>query len=150
MFRPRFIVHSILLLFCCFALRVGAQAPVCTFSKDGHLERSCHNIFDNKDRLANSICYTYNEQGIVETRSVESYDTQQRLTQRNIYTADDELLLEETMKYDNHNNLVKRTQYFYEGDKCDKVVEKRSYEYNADGAVAHCRYYLNGELYYEF
>lgn len=125
-----------------------AQAPQCTYDESGRLVSSKHNIYDNKDRLAVAVVYGYGEKGVVEERQLISYDAQQRISKRMIYSADEVLLMEEAFKYDKWGNLIKRVQYLYDEGK-QKIVETRRYRYSKDGTVHSRRYYIDGVLYFE-
>lgn len=140
------IVGCLLLLF--LPLAGKAQAPQCIYDESGRLVSSKHNIYDDRDRLAVAMVYDYSEKGVVENRQLISYDAQQRISKRMIYSADEVLLMEEAFKYDKFGNLVKRVQYLYDEGK-QKIVETRRYRYSKDGKVLHCRYYLDGKLYLE-
>lgn len=129
-------------------LESWGQAPQCTYDESGRLISSKHNIYDNKDNLAVAVVYHYGEKGVVEERQLISYDAQQRLSKRMIYSADEVLLMEESFKYDKRGNLVKHVQYLYDEGK-QKVVEARRYRYSKDGKVLHRSYYLDGKLYFE-
>lgn len=142
---PKAIFICLLLL---FTNPLSAQKSNLTFHTDGKLATSSHDVYDNNGILRIRILYAYDEQGIVETRTIIGYDKSERQISTHTYTFDDELIWQESFKYDRKGNLVKRTQILYEGDLPIKNVYTYKYDYNWDGSWYRCRYFLNKKLYH--
>ncbi|MBP5644310.1 MAG: hypothetical protein J6W95_00080 [Bacteroidales bacterium] len=75
---------------------------------------SQHRVFDDHDRLAVLITYTYDSAGVVETRQLQSFDREGRLTRTELYTADEHLLFTEDITYDRHGNRSRCLQTSYD------------------------------------
>lgn len=125
-----------------------SQSPKLTHDESGRLTSSTHDVYNHEGMLAVSFEYTYNEQGVVETRTIIGYDKYERHLSTHTYTCDDELIWYELYRYDRHGNLTKRTQVLYEGGETIKNVYTYRYKYNSDGTWSSCRYYLNNNLYH--
>lgn len=93
---------------------------------------SQHDVYDNHDRLAVRIVYTYTDSGIVDTRTLKQYDKQGRVTREETYTADEYLIFVQDHKYDRQGRLVRTTQTSYD-DNGEKSVSKLEYRYTSDG-----------------
>ena len=113
--------------------------------EDSTLIESIHYVYKSMDDLALKIEYTYHNNGVVNTRTLENYRNNQ-IVGRWQYTADDLLLFEESWKYDNKGRLLWRRQTFYDGAYIDKFIEKRKYRKDSYEVKA----YLNKKLQYEY
>ena len=65
---------------------------------------SQHRVYDAQDSLAVLITYTYDSTGVVETRQLQSFDLQGRLTRTELYTVDEQVLFTEDISYDGYHN----------------------------------------------
>ena len=115
-----------------------------TFEEE-RLIQSTHYVYKSMGDLALKIEYTYHKNGVVNTRTLESYRNN-KITGRWQYTADDLMLFEESWKYDSKNRLRYRKQTFYDGAYIDKFIEKRKYRKDSYEVKA----YLNKKLQYEY
>lgn len=113
--------------------------------KDSKLIESTHYIYESLGELAVTIKFTYREDGVVDTRTLENYHNH-LLMDRWQYTADEILLMEEHWKYDHQNRLISRKQTFYEGAYIDNLIEKRKYK----GSICKVTFYLNNKLIHEY
>ena len=107
------------------ATTLWAQQPLLTHSADGKLQQSQHDIYDNHDRLAVRIVYSYDDStGAVENRTLTGYDRKGRMKRMEIYSADDRLLFTDTYYYRRNGKLRKRVQCNYDenGTLIDKQV----------------------------
>lgn len=122
-----------------FSLIVFVFVSMVSFAQ---VVQSEHDVFDDQGRLAVKIVYTYTDSGIVDTRSLQSFNKQGKLVRIETYTADDDLLFVQKNKYDRKGRLVRseQTNYSEDGSKTQDAFE---YRYMPDG----CRYtYLNKKL----
>lgn len=123
-----------------------AQEIGVDYDEQGHVTRSSHSVMDANDRLAVLITYTYDSTGVVETRSLQSYDKQGRPVRKEVYTVDEYLLYTEENKYDCHGNRVRCTQTTYDEDgKPTQTVYKYRYSRQPDGKWKLVGIRLNGE-----
>ena len=106
---------------------------------------STHYIYKYSGELAVTVKYSYREDGVVDTRTLENFNNNQ-LTSRWQYSPDEYLLMEEHRKYDRQGRLVNRKQTFYDGAYQDNIVEKRKYK----GDICKVTIYLNDELKHEY
>ena len=114
--------------------------------EQGHVTRSSHAVVDANDRLAVLITYTYDSTGVVETRSLQSYDKQGRPVRKEVYTVDEYLIYTEENKYDCHGNRVRCIQTSYDEDgKPTQTVYKYRYSRQPDGKWKLVGIRLNGE-----
>ena len=112
-----------------------AQEIGVAYDEQGHVTRSSHAVVDANDRLAVLITYTYDSTGVVETRSLQSYDKQGRPVRKEVYTVDEYLLYTEENKYDCHGNRTRCTQTTYDEDgKPTQTVYKYRYSRQLDGS----------------
>ena len=123
-----------------------AQEIGVDYDEQGHVTRSSHAVVDADDRLAVLITYTYDSTGVVETRSLQSYDKQGRPVRKEVYTVDEYLLYTEENKYDCHGNRTRCTQTTYDEDgKPTQTVYKYRYNRQPDGKWKLVGIRLNGE-----
>ena len=123
-----------------------AQEIGVDYDEQGHVTRSSHAVVDADDRLAVLITYTYDSTGVVETRSLQSYDKQGRPVRKEVYTVDEYLLYTEENKYDCHGNRTRCTQTTYDEDgKPTPTVYKYRYSKQPDGSWKLTSIRLNGE-----
>ena len=123
-----------------------AQEIGVDYDEQGHVTRSSHAVVDANDRLAVLITYTYDSTGVVETRSLQSYDKQGRPVRKEVYTVDEYLLYTEENKYDCHGNRIRCTQTTYDEDgKPTPTVYKYRYSKQPDGSWKLTSIRLNGE-----
>lgn len=112
-----------------------AQEIGVDYDEQGHVTRSSHAVVDANDRLAVLITYTYDSTGVVETRSLQSYDKQGRPVRKEVYTVDEYLIYTEENKYDCHSNRVRCIQTTYDEDgKPTQTVYKYRYSRQSDGS----------------
>ena len=123
-----------------------AQEIGVDYDEQGHVTRSSHAVVDANDRLAVLITYTYDSTGVVETRSLQSYDKQGRPVRKEVYTVDEYLIYTEENKYDCHGNRTRCTQTTYDEDgKPTPTVYKYRYSKQPDGSWKLTSIRLNGE-----
>ena len=116
------------------------------YDEQGHVTRSSHAVVDANDRLAVLITYTYDSTGVVETRSLQSYDKQGRPVRKEVYTVDEYLIYTGENKYDCHGNRVRCIQTSYDEDgKPTETVYKYRYSRQPDGKWKLVGIRLNGE-----
>ena len=117
------------------------------YDEHGRVFRSSHGVVDANDRLAVLITYTYDSTGVVETRTLQSYDKQGRPVRKEVYTVDEYLLYTEENKYDSHGNRTRRcTQTTYDEDgKPTETVYKYRYSKQPDGSWQLVSILLNGK-----
>ncbi len=112
-----------------------AQEIGVEYDEHGRVFRSSHGVVDANDRLAVLITYTYDSTGVVETRTLQSYDKQGRPVRKEVYTVDEYLLYTEENKYDSHGNRIRCTQTTYDEDgKHTQTVYKYRYIRQSDGS----------------
>ena len=88
-----------------------AQQPLLKYNSQGRLVASSHEVYDDKDRLAVVVTYTYNDStGAVETRMLTGYDNNGRISRTEIYSPDDILLFSDDYTYTRRGTLKKRVQ----------------------------------------
>lgn len=104
----------VLMLFSGFLLM--AQQPGVERDSAGRVVRSSHGIYDRSNRLAVTVSYTYDSAGVVETRTLQSYDGEGRPKRREVYTVDEYLVYAEENCYDRHGNRIRCTQTTYDED----------------------------------
>ena len=123
-----------------------AQEIGVDYDEQGHVTRSSHAVVDANDRLAVLITYTYDSTGVVETRSLQSYDKQGRPVRKEVYTVDEYLLYTEENKYDCHGNRTRCVQTTYDEDgKPTPTVYKYRYSKQPDGSWKLTSMRMNGE-----
>ena len=116
------------------------------YDEHGRVVSSSHGVVDANDRLAVLITYTYDSTGVVETRTLQSYDKQGRPVCKEVYTVDEYLLYTEENKYDCHGNRIRCTQTTYDEDgKPTQTVYKYRYSRQLDGKWKLVGIRLNGE-----
>ena len=112
-----------------------AQEIGVEYDEHGRVLKSSHGVVDANDRLAVLITYTYDSTGVVETRTLQSYDKQGRPVRKEVYTVDEYLLYTEENKYDSHGNRIRCTQTTYDEDgKHTQTVYKYRYIRQSDGS----------------
>lgn len=123
-----------------------AQEIGVEYDEHGRLFRSSHRVVDANDRLAVLITYTYDSTGVVETRTLQSYDKQGRPVRKEVYTVDEYLLYTEENKYDSHGNRTRCIQTTYDEDsKPTETVYKYRYSKQPDGTWQLVSILLNGK-----
>ena len=123
-----------------------AQEIGVKYDEHGRVFRSSHGVVDANDRLAVLITYTYDSTGVVETRTLQSYDKQGRPVRKEVYTVDEYLLYTEENKYDSHGNRTRCTQTTYDDDgKPTQTVYKYLYSKQPDGTWQLVSILLNGK-----
>lgn len=138
-----------LLTFCLYLLTfavvaVGQEIGV-DIDEQGRVVSSSHGVVDANDRLAVLVIYTYDSVGVVETRTLQSYDKQGRPVRKEVYTVDEYLLYTEDNKYDCHGNRTRCTQTTYDEDgKPTETVYKYRYSKQADGTWKLTSMRMNG------
>ncbi len=116
------------------------------YDENGRVVSSSHGVMDVNDRLAVLITYTYDSVGVVETRTLQSYDKQEHPVRKEVYTADEYLLYTEDNRYDRHGNRIRCTQTTYDEDsKPTQTVYKYRYIRQSDGAWQLVSIRLNGK-----
>ena len=104
------------------------------YDEQGRVVSSSHGVVDANDHFAVLITYTYDSVGVVETRTLQSYDKQKRPVRKEIYTVDEYLLYTEDNRYDRHGNRIRCTQTTYDEDgKPTQTVYKYRYIRQSDG-----------------
>lgn len=110
---------------------------------------SQHRVYDDADRLAVLITYTYDTSGVVETRQLQSFDRQGRLTRTELYTADEHLLFTEQITYDRNGNRKRCIQTTYDEEEMpSKAIYQYRYIRTPDGTWELSLIRLNGEVIY--
>ena len=123
-----------------------AQEIGVEYDEHGRLFRSSHRVVDANDRLAVLITYTYDSTGVVESRTLQSYDKQGRPVRKEVYTVDEYLLYTEENKYDSHGNRTRCIQTTYDEDgKPTETVYKYRYSKQPDGTWKLVSILLNGK-----
>ncbi len=123
-----------------------AQEIGVEYDEHGRLFRSSHRVVDANDRLAVLITYTYDSTGVVETRTLQSYDKQGRPVRKEVYTVDEYLLYTEENKYDSHGNRSRCIQTTYDEDsKPTETVFKYRYSKQPDGTWKLTSMRMSGE-----
>ena len=123
-----------------------AQEIGVEYDEQGRVFRSSHGVVDANDRLAVLITYTYDSTGVVETRTLQSYDKQGRPVRKEVYTVDEYLLYTEENKYDSHGNRTRCIQTTYDEDsKPTQTVYKYRYSKQPDGTWQLVSILLNGK-----
>ena len=116
------------------------------YDEHGRVFRSSHGVVDANDRLAVLVTYTYDSTGVVETRTLQSYDKQGRPIRKEVYTVDEYLLYTEENKYDSHGNRTRCIQTTYDEDgKPTETVYKYRYSKQPDGTWKLTSMRMNGE-----
>jgi len=114
------ILPLLLLLTATFTLSAQVAAA------GAHPTSSKHDIFDADGRLKVRIIYTYGEDGIVETRTLQSFDNNGRKTREETYTPDELLLFTEDNRYNRQGQLTKTVQIDYDESG---IPHKNTFEY---------------------
>ncbi len=123
-----------------------AQEIGVEYDEQGRVFRSSHGVVDANDRLAVLITYTYDSTGVVETRTLQSYDKQGRPVRKEVYTVDEYLLYTEENKYDSHGNRTRCIQTTYDEDGMPtETVYKYRYSKQPDGTWQLVSILLNGK-----
>lgn len=116
------------------------------YDEHGRVVSSSHGVVDANDRLAVLITYTYDTLGVVETRTLQSYDKQGRPVRKEVYTVDEYLLYTEENQYDRHGNRSRYTQTSYDEDgKPTQTVYRYRYSKQPDGKWKLVGIRLNGK-----
>ena len=116
------------------------------YDENGRVVSSSHGVVDANDRLAVLITYTYDSTGVVETRTLQSYDKQGHPLRKEVYTADEYLLYTEDNRYDRHGNRIRCTQTTYDEDsKPTQTVYKYRYRRERAGTWQLTSIRMNGE-----
>ena len=116
------------------------------YDEHGRVVKASHRVVDANDRLAGLITYTYDSTGVVETRTLQSYDKQGRPVRKEVYTVDEYLLYTEENKYDSHGNRTRCIQTTYDEDgKPTPAVCKYRYSKQPDGSWKLTSMRMNGE-----
>lgn len=123
-----------------------AQEIGVEYDEQGRVFRSSHGVVDANDRLAVLITYTYDSTGVVETRTLQSYDKQGRPVRKEVYTVNEYLLYTEENRYDSHGNRTRCIQTTYDEDsKPTQTVYKYRYSKQPDGTWQLVSILLNGK-----
>ena len=123
-----------------------AQEIGVEYDENGRVISSSHRVVDANDRLAVLITYTYDSVGVVETRTLQSYDKQGRPLRKEVYSVDEYLLYTEENKYDSHGNRTRCTQTTYDEDgKPSETIYKYHYSKQPDGSWQLVSIRLNGK-----
>ena len=129
-----------------FLNSIWAQEIGVEYDEHGRLFRSSHRVVDANDRLAVLITYTYGSTGVVETRTLQSYDKQGRPVRKEVYSVDEYLLYTEENKYDSHGNRTRCIQTTYDEDgNPTETVYKYRYSKQPDGTWKLVSILLNGK-----
>ena len=116
------------------------------YDEHGRVVSSSHGVVDANDRLAVLITYTYDSIGVVETRTLQSYDKQGRAVRKEVYTVDEYLLYTEENQYDRHGNRTRCVQTTYDEDgKPSPTIYKYRYSKQPDGTWQMVSILLNGK-----
>ena len=137
------------LAFCLYLTTLAAfasgQEIGVNYDEQGRLLSSSHGVVDATDRLAVLITYTYDSIGLVETRTLQSYDKKGRPVRKEVYTVDEYLLYTEDNKYDCHGNRTRCIQTTYDEDgKPSQTVYKYRYSKQPDGTWKLTSMRMNG------
>ena len=137
----------IALIACLLSVAIAqAQEIGVASDEQGHVTRSSHAAVDANDRLAVLITYTYDSTGVVETRTLQSYDKQGRPVRKEVYTVDEYLLYTEENQYDRHGNRTRCVQTTYDEDgKPSPTIYKYRYSKQPDGTWQLVSILLNGK-----
>lgn len=100
----------------------------------GRLVASRHDVFDAHDRLAVSITYRYDSTGVVESRTLQSFDRKGLPLQLDDYSADEYLLFRQVNRYDRKGRKRKVVQVSYD-DNDVPIRTVTRYRYAQDGTV---------------
>ena len=123
-----------------------AQEIGVNYDEQGRVVSSSHAVVDAADRLAVLITYTYDSAGVVETRTLQSYDRQGRPVRKEVYTVDEYLLYTEDNRYDCHGNRTRCTQTTYDEDgNPSRTIYKYRYRKQSDGTWQLVSMRLNGK-----
>ena len=110
---------------------------------------SQHRVYDALDSLAVLITYTYDSTGVVETRQLQSFDLQGRLTRTELYTVDEQVLFTEDISYDRYGNRRRCLQVVYDEDGVPTRSDYRyKYTQQPDGTYTLASIRLNGATIY--
>ena len=123
-----------------------AQEIGVEYDEQGRVISSSHGVVDASDRLAVLITYTYDSVGVVETRTLQSYDKVGRPVRKEVYTVDEYLLYTEDNRYDRHGNRTRCTQTTYDEDgNPASTIYKYRYHKQPDGTWQLVSIRLNGK-----
>lgn len=126
--------------------RIAGQEIGVDYDENGRVVSSSHSVVDAEDRLAVLITYTYDSTGVVETRTLQSYDKQGRPVRKEVYTVDEYLLYTEDNRYDRHGNRTRCTQTTYDEDsRPTRTVYKYRYRRQPDGTFKLIGIRINGK-----
>ena len=141
----RYLWAFFLYLIALAALASGQEIGV-DYDEQGRVLSSSHGVVDANDRLAVLITYTYDSIGVVETRTLQSYDRNGRPVRKEVYTVDEYLLYTEDNKYDCHGNRTRCIQTTYDEDgKPTRTIYKYRYRKQPDGTWKLTSMRMNGE-----
>ncbi len=111
-----------------------AQQPGVERDEEGRLLSSSHGVYDIHDHLAVLITYTYDSAGVVDTRTLQSYDRLGRPLRKEVYLADEYLIYTEENRYDRHGNRHRCIQTTYDEEgRPTRNSYRYKYAKNADG-----------------
>ena len=142
------IVLILLILYSQFSIfnSLWAQEIGVEYDEAGRVVSSSHGVVDANDHLAVLITYTYDSVGVVETRTLQSYDKVGRPVRKEVYTVDEYLLYTEDNRYDRHGNRIRCTQATYDEDgKPTQTVYRYRYTRQSDGTWQLVSIRLNNE-----
>ena len=123
-----------------------AQETGVDYDENGRVVSSSHGVVDADDRLAVLITYTYDSVGVVETRTLQSYDKMGRPVRKEVYTVDEYLLYTEDNRYDGHGNRIRCTQTTYDEDgNPSRTIYKYRYCKHPDGKWQLVSMRMNGK-----
>ena len=116
------------------------------YDMQGRLHSTTHYIYAEGGNLVESIVYTYHsDSGMVKSREVTTYDKKEHPVRQQLFSADELLQMETTMRYDRHGNLTRRIQLFYDDDATERHEERRRYSYDKHGNWVQCQVFYDGK-----
>ena len=130
----------------------GDVVAVFHFDEMGSIKRSVHYVYAASGALAVTVQYDYSAEGGVAGRRLSSYSKSGKVLSMKHYSADEQLLMEESYTYDKQDNPVKRVQKFYDNPsgKPRETVETRRYTYDSHGNWTSQQYFLAGRQLYTY
>lgn len=124
-----------------------AQQPGVERDDEGNLISSSHGVYDINDHLAVMITYTYDSAGVVDTRTLQSYDKLGRPVRKEVYLADEYLIYTEENRYDCHGNRHRCIQTTYDEEgKPTRNSYRYKYAKNDDGTWRLVSIHYNDEV----
>ena len=147
-YRKAFLLLCMLLV--AIAAPLQAQETAVQYDEQGRVVSSSHSVLDANDHLAVLITYTYDSAGVVETRTLQSYDRQGRPLRKEVYSVDEYLLYTEDNRYDRHGNRTRCLQTTYDADgRPDRSIYRYTYRRIPDGSWQLAKLKLNGQTIFD-